>query len=121
MKNIIKIVTVMLIFGFLATPMAFAEEQTISGTIAQSDQGIVLAADDGAIYLVAGQDLSSMVGKAVEATGTIEEGEAGKTLTISSVEEISGEQGDISSEEAMPEEGVLPPPSEKEGTAAPSE
>ncbi|MCP4745979.1 MAG: hypothetical protein GY874_07535 [Desulfobacteraceae bacterium] len=110
MKNLIKIVTVMLIFGLFATPMVFAEEQTITGTVAQSDQGVVISADDGEVYIVAGQDLSDMVGKVVKATGTVEEGETGKTLTVTSVEEASGE----GEEGAAPaeEEGAVPPPSE---------
>ncbi|MCP4748689.1 MAG: hypothetical protein GY874_21525 [Desulfobacteraceae bacterium] len=117
MKNIIKVATIMLIFGFMATPMVFAEEETITGTVAESDQGVVISADDGGVYIVAGQDLSSMVGKVVKATGTIEESEAGKTLTITSVEEAAGgEEGAAPTEEAPAEEEGVIPPSEDEAT-----
>jgi hypothetical protein len=46
----------------------------------------VISGDDGAIYNVAGADLSNLVGQSVKATGTLEEGPAGKTLTVISVE-----------------------------------
>ena len=87
-RNWMKIVCVMLIAGFLVTPFAFAGDQSVTGTVQQSEKGIVIAADNGDTYLVMGQDLSEMVGKTVKAIGTLEEGDAGKTLTITSVEEV---------------------------------
>ena len=83
-----KIVSMILIAGFLAAPLALAGDHSITGTVEQSDKGIVITADNGDTYLVMGQDLSEMVGKTVKATGTMAEGDAGKTLTIISVEEV---------------------------------
>jgi hypothetical protein len=88
-KKLAKVMAVLLVIGFLAVSVAMAGEQIITGTVQQTDQGIVISADDGASYLVQGQDLSAMVGKTLKATGTLEEGASGKTLTVTSVEEIS--------------------------------
>jgi hypothetical protein len=83
-----KLLAIVTIIGLLTVAGAMAAEETITGTIEQSDQGIVLSADDGETYMVQGQDLSAMVGKSVKATGTLEEGMSGKTITVTSVEEI---------------------------------
>ena len=73
---------------FLTATVAIAGEQSITGTVEKTDQGIVISADDGATYMVQGQDLSSMVGKTVKATGTLAEGESGKMLKITSIEPV---------------------------------
>lgn len=87
-----KLLAVVAVVGLLlASNAVAADEETISGTIMETDQGIVLSADDGATFKVEGQDLSDMVGKNVAITGTLTEGESGKTITVISVEEISGE------------------------------
>ncbi len=71
----------------LGAGLAFAGESSVMGTVEQTDDGLVIQADDGT-YIVAGQDLSGMVGKKVKATGTVSEGDKGKTLTVLSIEEI---------------------------------
>ena len=83
-----KLLVVVTIIGLLSVAGAIAAEETVTGMIEKSDQGIVLSADDGETYMVQGQDLSEMVGKSVKATGTLAEGTSGKTITITSVEEI---------------------------------
>lgn len=83
-----KLLVVVAIIGLLAVGSAMAAEETISGTIEQGDQGIVISADDGQTYMVQGQDLSSMVGKTVKATGTLEEGKSGMTINVTKVEEV---------------------------------
>jgi len=83
-----KLLAVITIIGLLSVAGAMAAEETVTGVIEQGDQGIVLSADDGETYMVQGQDLSGMVGKSVKATGTLAEGMSGKTITITSVEEI---------------------------------
>lgn len=84
-----KLLALVTIIGLLSVAGAVAAEETVTGVIEQGDQGIVLSADDGETYIVQGQDLSGMVGKSVKATGTLEEGMSGKTITVSSVEEIN--------------------------------
>lgn len=86
--KMMKIACVMLVAAFLVTPFALASDQSITGTVEQTDNGIVIAADNGDTYIVMGQDLTEMVGKTVKATGTLAEGDSGKTLTITSVEEV---------------------------------
>ena len=87
-RNRMKWIAVMLVFGFLFATAAIAGEQSITGTVEKTEQGIVISADDGDTYKVQGQDLSKMVGKTVKATGTLSEDEGGKTLTIISVEAV---------------------------------
>lgn len=84
-----KIAAMMLVIGFLATSLAIAGEESITGVVGQTEQGIVISADDGVSYLVQGQDLSAMVGKTLKATGTLSEGETGKVITVTQIEEIS--------------------------------
>lgn len=88
-KKLAKVMAVLLVIGFLSVSMAVAGEQIVTGTVQQTDQGIVISTDDGASYLVRGQDLSALVGKTLKATGTLEEGASGKTLTVTSFEEVS--------------------------------
>lgn len=83
-----KVLAVVMVIGLVSVAGVMAAEETLTGLVEESDQGIVLSADDGETYMVQGQDLSAMVGKSVKATGTLSEGESGKTITISSVEEI---------------------------------
>lgn len=87
-----KLLAVVAVVGLLLASNALAaDEETISGTIMETDQGLVLSTDDGATFKVEGQDLSDMVGKNVTVTGTLTESESGKTITVINVEEISGE------------------------------
>jgi len=48
----------------------------------------VIIGDDGEEYYVAGKDLSAMVGKDVEAIGTVTENEGVKTLRLITVKEL---------------------------------
>lgn len=59
----------------------------ITGTVEQTDAGWVIMGDDGEQYNVTGKDLSAMVGKDVEATGTVTENEGVKTLRLITVKE----------------------------------
>ena len=47
----------------------------------------VIEADDGD-YIVKGKDVSKLVGKLVEATGTITKSETGDIIEIKSIEEV---------------------------------
>jgi hypothetical protein len=81
-----KSLALLLIVGLMAATGAIAQDSSVTGTIEKTDAGFVISGDDGAIYNVAGADLSNLVGQSVKATGTLEEGPAGKTLTVISVE-----------------------------------
>jgi hypothetical protein len=77
------------IIGLLSVSGALAaDEQTISGIVENGDSGLVISTDDGGSYAVQGQDLSAMVGMSVEATGTLEESDSGKTISVTKVVEI---------------------------------
>jgi outer membrane usher protein FimD/PapC len=72
----------------LAGTALLAAEVTITGTI--SEEGIV--ADDGQVYAVAkndkGEELMELVNKKVQVTGTVEEAEGKKVITITDFEVI---------------------------------
>lgn len=87
-RNIMKLFAVLLVVGLLAATGAIASEESVTGMVEKTDHGIVISADNGDTYMVEGQDLSAMVGQTVKATGTLAEGESGKTLTVISVEPV---------------------------------
>ncbi len=87
-SNWMKVFAVLLVVGLLAATGAIASDGSITGTVEKTDQGIVIAADNGETYIVAGQDLSGLVGQTVKATGTLAESHAGKTLTVISIEPV---------------------------------
>jgi hypothetical protein len=87
-QTVWKVLVVAALVGLLSVGVALAAEETISGTVEQSAQGFVISADDGQTYMVQGSDLSKMVGKTVKATGTLEEGQSGKTINVTKIEEI---------------------------------
>jgi hypothetical protein len=63
------------------------QEEKIVGVVTRSGKTFVIEADDGD-YIVKGKDLSKLVGKLVEVTGTITESDKGQTIEAKSVEEI---------------------------------
>jgi hypothetical protein len=85
-RNVIKLLAVMLVIGLVAAAGAIAADDSVTGTVEQTDNGIVISADDGDQYIVMGKDLSGMVGQTVKATGTLAEGKSGKIITVISVE-----------------------------------
>ena len=85
-RNLMRWLAVLLVVGLLAATGAIASDESITGTIEKTDQGIVISADNGDSYIVLGKDLYDMVGETVTATGTLSEGQTGKTLTVISVE-----------------------------------
>ena len=60
----------------------------ITGTVEETDTGLVIVGDDGEDYYIAGKDLSAMVGKDVEVIGTVTEDEGVKTLRLITVKEL---------------------------------
>ena len=91
----------LLVVAFVFTAVACTKQTTptkeITGTVEQTDKGVVITSEgEGGQYLVAGQDLSSMVGKKVKATGTVAEAQGQKTLTVTSV--IEEKEASMSSE-----------------------
>jgi hypothetical protein len=69
-----------------ATPAEMPKTLALTGTIAQEGDDIMLVTDLGD-YVVAGQDLSSMVGKSVNVTGAVEEVGGKYTINVLSFSE----------------------------------
>ena len=67
-------------------PAATPKTLALTGTIAQEGDQILLVTDLGD-YVVAGQDLSSMVGKSVNVTGAVEETGGKYTINVLSFSE----------------------------------
>lgn len=74
------------LMAMMSAAVLFAAEVTITGKI--SEQGIV--ADDGQVYAVAedekGKEIMEHVDKTVKVTGTVEEREGKKVITVTNYE-----------------------------------
>ena len=66
---------------------AAAKPEEISGTIVKTEEGVALFSDAGN-FMIAGQELDSLVGKNVKATGTIDEGSGKPMINVISVSVI---------------------------------
>ena len=92
MKNTVKVCKIVIfaiIIGLFSASLAAAAEETVSGTIENSDNGIVLSTDNGDQFVIKGEDASNLVGKSVKVTGTLTEDEAVKTIDVTSIEVVS--------------------------------
>jgi len=88
-KTLIKVLAMVTIMGLLCVTGVMAAEETITGTVEQNDAGsIIISADNGESFMVKGHDLSAMVGKSVQVTGTLEEDAGVKSIMITTVEEV---------------------------------
>lgn len=86
-----KIVTGMVaaLFMVVATAGLALAEDSITGTIAEKGDVIVLDAADGS-YVLEGNDMATdMVGKKVKVTGTVAEKENMKVINVVSMEEVT--------------------------------
>ena len=84
-----KLIVLAMFIAFVAVVgCATAEDSTITGLVEQTESGVMIKAVEGD-YMVAGQDLSPMVGKTVTVTGTVAESDAGKIITVLAVEEVT--------------------------------
>jgi hypothetical protein len=89
-RGIKTVVLLAVLISFVASvgiALAGADKITLQGTVEQSDNGLIINAEDGT-YMLSGEDLSNMVGKTVEVTGTVSESDAGKTINVMSVKEV---------------------------------
>ena len=88
-KVLIKVLAMVAVMGLMCATGVMAGEETITGTVEQNDAGnIIISADNGESFMVKGQDLSSMVGKSVQVTGTLEEDAGMKSIMVTTVEEV---------------------------------
>jgi hypothetical protein len=87
-KNII-VGLVLTMFMLVATAGLASAEESITGTIAQKGDIIVLDAADG-LYLLEGSDMTpDMVGKQVTVTGTVAVKDDLRVINVLSMEEVS--------------------------------
>ena len=83
------IVIIMLMVGSLTVSVAIADEKSVVGTIIKTEAGdIVLLTDPNAdrYMLESNQDLSDMVGKYVQVTGTVEENAPDQSIQVEFIE-----------------------------------
>lgn len=93
-KFFVKLVILTALISFAATGIACAQDQiVITGTLEQTDAGFIIKAEDGEyiLELVGEQDVSKLVGKSVQALGTVSEGATGKVLIAKIVKLKPGE------------------------------
>jgi hypothetical protein len=89
-RPMVKVFMSIIVFLVISTlsEMCFAEQlETISGRVVNSEEGIIIEADDGD-YLTQGMDLSHMLGKVVEVTGTVIETDQGYVIDVKTAEEL---------------------------------
>ncbi len=82
-KKLLALVVCILMVSFISVTTLLADEKTITGTVEETDAGFVIKTDEGD-YTAEGRDLSSFVGKKVEATGEVE----GMKITVEEIEEV---------------------------------
>jgi len=91
-RKLIIIAVCALSIVLMGSAILVAQEEegkiAITGTVEQTDTGFVIMGDDGEDYYVAGKDLSAMIGKDVEAIGTVTENDGVKTLRLITVKEV---------------------------------
>lgn len=93
-KKVFKLIYVLAIIGLFSASVALADQDTLTGTLERTADGIILSADDGHQFAVSGQDVSSLVGKEVKATGTVVEDVTGMVINITKVEVITSASGE---------------------------
>lgn len=79
---------IFVMFGLVAMIACSAAEQTFTGTVEQTDKGLVFQTSDGAATyrVVDNPDLRALVGKSVKLTGSLMDRQAGKAINVKSFE-----------------------------------
>lgn len=83
-KMLITVLALALVVSFSAVA---ADEVTMTGTLEKAEAGLVLKAEAETVN-VAGAADEALVGKKVEATGTVAEAEGVKTLTVTAIKAV---------------------------------
>ncbi len=86
MKNAVKTLAVVaLALSVLFVALPVSANTTVTGEVGDSNEIIT---EDGTVYTIAetekGDELASMVGEIVKVTGTVQEAEGAKTITVDS-------------------------------------
>ena len=88
-----KLAVLFLVAGSVALIGCSAADQTFTGTVEQTDMGLVLKTSDGAntYRVVDNPDVRALAGKTVKLTGTLMDREAGKAIAVTSFEVLEEE------------------------------
>lgn len=87
-KNIVMAIVAAMLLVVAGAGLAIAED-SITGTITQKGDVIVLDSADG-VFILEGSDLTAeMVGKKVNVTGTVAEKDGVKVISVLSMEEVA--------------------------------
>ena len=92
-RKLVTMIICALALLLMGSTIVVAQEEeggkiAITGTVEQTDTGFVIMGDDGEDYLVSGKNLAAMIGKDVEAIGTVTEEEGVITLRVITVKEL---------------------------------
>ncbi len=86
-KNIVMAIVAAMLLVVAGSGLAIAED-SITGTIAEKGDMIVLDSADG-VFILEGRDLApEMVGKKVKVTGTVAEKDGVKVIYVLSMKEV---------------------------------
>ena len=87
-KNIV-VGLVLTMFLVVATAGLAIAEESITGTVSEKGEMMMLDTADGS-YILEGSDMTpEMVGKKVKVTGTVEEKDDMKVISVMSMEEVT--------------------------------
>ena len=84
------LIMLVLMAGLLVAIGCAGGEQTFTGTVAKTDQGLVLKMADGAgtYRIVENKDLYALEGKTVKLTGSLMDRESGKAIAVTHFEVV---------------------------------
>lgn len=86
-----KVLIAIAVLGIFTATGALAQEDRVTGTVYETEEGIVLKTRSGVKLAVSGEDLTDLVGKSVIATGIIVEDVTGGVINVTTVEVIEEE------------------------------
>lgn len=95
-----KLAVFLMVTGLIAMIGCSAAEQTFTGTVEQTDQGLVLTSSDGAntYRVMDNPDIRALAGKSVQLTGTLMDREAGQTIAVTNFEILEEEGASATSD-----------------------
>lgn len=83
-----KLVVLFVVAGIVAVIGCSAADQSFTGTVEQTDKGLVLKSSDGTntYRVIDNPDVRTLIGKSVKLTGSLMDRQAGKAIAVKSFE-----------------------------------
>lgn len=83
-----RLTVILVLFGLVAMVGCSAAEQTFTGTMEQTDKGLVLKTSDGteSYRVVDTPDMRALAGKTVKLMGSLLDRQSGKSINVKSFE-----------------------------------